>query len=64
MERKNSDLAGARTQDPLLKREMLYQLSYQILLRIILRLRVQIYYDLFIFQEEIDINLQMFLKKF
>ena len=24
------DLAGARTQDPLLKREMLYQLSYQI----------------------------------
>lgn len=25
-----SDLAGARTQDPLLKREMLYQLSYQI----------------------------------
>ena len=27
----NSDLAGARTQDPLLKREMLYQLSYQIL---------------------------------
>jgi hypothetical protein len=26
-----SDLAGVRTQDPLLKREMLYQLSYQIL---------------------------------
>ena len=25
-----SDLAGSRTQDPLLKREMLYQLSYQI----------------------------------
>ena len=25
-----SDLAGARTLDPLLKREMLYQLSYQI----------------------------------
>ena len=25
------DLAGARTQDPLLKREMLYQLSYQII---------------------------------
>ena len=25
-----SDLAGARTQDPLLKREMLYQLSYQV----------------------------------
>jgi hypothetical protein len=25
-----SDLAGVRTQDPLLKREMLYQLSYQI----------------------------------
>ncbi len=24
------DLAGARTQDPLLKREMLYQLSYQV----------------------------------
>ena len=24
------DLTGARTQDPLLKREMLYQLSYQI----------------------------------
>jgi hypothetical protein len=27
-----SDRAGARTQDPLLKREMLYQLSYQVLL--------------------------------
>ena len=27
---KKSDLAGARTQDPLLKREMLYQLSYQV----------------------------------
>ena len=27
-----SDLAGARTQDPLLKREMLYQLSYQVVL--------------------------------
>ena len=26
------DLAGARTQDPLLKREMLYQLSYQVFL--------------------------------
>tara|TARA_B110000483_G_scaffold235407_1_gene306893 strand:+ start:1881 stop:2009 length:129 start_codon:yes stop_codon:yes gene_type:complete len=26
----NCDLAGVRTQDPLLKREMLYQLSYQI----------------------------------
>src|SRR5699024_6488523 len=26
-----SDLAGARTQDPLLKREMLYRLSYQII---------------------------------
>jgi hypothetical protein len=25
------DLAGVRTQDPLLKREMLYQLSYQVL---------------------------------
>ena len=25
------DLAGARTQDPLLKREMLYQLSYQVI---------------------------------
>jgi|SaaInl59LU_5_DNA_1037362.scaffolds.fasta_scaffold17016_2 hypothetical protein len=25
-----SDRAGARTQDPLLKREMLYQLSYQV----------------------------------
>ena len=25
-----SDLAGSRTQDPLLKREMLYQLSYQV----------------------------------
>jgi hypothetical protein len=24
------DRAGARTQDPLLKREMLYQLSYQV----------------------------------
>ena len=24
------DLAGIRTQDPLLKREMLYQLSYQV----------------------------------
>ena len=28
--RLDSDLAGARTQDPLLKREMLYQLSYQV----------------------------------
>ena len=27
---RRSDLAGARTQDPLLKREMLYQLSYQV----------------------------------
>ncbi len=27
-----SDLAGARTQDPLLKREMLYQLSYQVII--------------------------------
>ena len=26
----NCDRAGARTQDPLLKREMLYQLSYQV----------------------------------
>ncbi len=26
----SGDLAGARTQDPLLKREMLYQLSYQV----------------------------------
>ncbi len=26
-----SDRAGARTQDPLLKREMLYQLSYQVI---------------------------------
>ena len=25
-----SDLTGARTQDPLLKREMLYQLSYRL----------------------------------
>ena len=25
------DLAGARTQDPLLKREMLYHLSYQVI---------------------------------
>ena len=32
------DLAGARTQDPLLKREMLYQLSYQVI-----KLIVQIY---------------------
>ncbi len=28
----NSDLAGARTQDHLLKREVLYQLSYQVIL--------------------------------
>ncbi len=26
----SGDLAGIRTQDPLLKREMLYQLSYQV----------------------------------
>ena len=26
------DRAGARTQDPLLKREMLYQLSYQVII--------------------------------
>ena len=31
--RENCDLAGARTQDPLLKREMLYQLSYQVFLK-------------------------------
>ena len=30
---RRSDLAGARTQDPLLKREMLYQLSYQIVIK-------------------------------
>ena len=29
------DLAGARTQDPLLKREMLYQLSYQVIISIL-----------------------------
>ncbi len=29
-----SDRAGARTQDPLLKREMLYQLSYQVIMSI------------------------------
>ena len=28
-----SDRAGARTQDPLLKREMLYQLSYQVVFK-------------------------------
>lgn len=28
------DLAGARTQDPLLKREMLYQLSYQVKMKL------------------------------
>ena len=39
------DLAGARTQDPLLKREMLYQLSYQVG-----QIRMQIYYHLFIIQ--------------
>ena len=33
------DLAGARTQDPLLKREMLYHLSYQVI-----KNRLQIYY--------------------
>ena len=32
------DRAGARTQDPLLKREMLYQLSYQVM--VILRLQI------------------------
>ena len=31
---KKSDRAGARTQDPLLKREMLYQLSYPVALRL------------------------------
>ena len=35
----SGDLAGARTQDPLLKREMLYQLSYQVLRA----MRLQIY---------------------
>ena len=54
---RKSDLAGARTQDPLLKREMLYQLSYQILLLEFLLMRVQIYYHLFTFQEQNDINL-------
>ena len=37
-----SDRAGARTQDPLLKREMLYQLSYPVIAYTFLRLRVQI----------------------
>ena len=37
------DRAGARTQDPLLKREMLYQLSYPVIFAFAyLRLRVQI----------------------
>ena len=31
----SGDLAGARTQDPLLKREMLYQLSYQVIMCLI-----------------------------
>jgi shikimate kinase len=39
MKRTFSDFAGARTQDPLLKREMLYQLSY----KVDCLLRVQIY---------------------
>ena len=41
------DRAGARTQDPLLKREMLYQLSYQVLycnayIKILTRIKVKI----------------------
>ncbi len=28
-----SDLAGARTRDPFIKSEMLYQLSYQVILK-------------------------------
>jgi hypothetical protein len=34
----SGDLAGARTQDPLLKREMLYQLSYQVIFVVCIRL--------------------------
>ena len=40
------DRAGARTQDPLLKREMLYQLSYQVNFLI----EMQIYYQSFKFE--------------
>ena len=39
------DRAGVRTQDPLLKREMLYQLSYQVI-----QMRRQIYDSLFLWQ--------------
>ncbi len=43
------DLAGIRTQDPLIKSQMLYQLSYQIFPTICIALRliaVQIYSDI------------------
>ncbi len=66
----SGDLAGARTQDPLLKREMLYQLSYQVLSSLwvsgpapavatpsALRRRVQIYYHYSIIPRVFRINL-------
>jgi hypothetical protein len=40
-----SDLAGVRTQDPLLKREMLYQLSYQIFRLRIANITVFLWYQ-------------------
>jgi hypothetical protein len=40
------DRAGARTQDPLLKREMLYQLSYQVIQSLIASANITPYFKL------------------
>ena len=61
---RRSDLAGARTQDPLLKREMLYQLSYQVVIKIkshrllmdCRARRVQIYYHYYYFSKRFSIK--------
>ena len=55
---KSSDLAGARTQDPIIKSDVLYQLSYQVIL--FPWMRVQIYKDLFILQAYFSLNLSFF----
>ncbi len=57
-----SDLTGARTQDPLLKREMLYQLSYQVIKKLnrICVKRLQIYNPIFINQAQLMINLEFY----
>ena len=41
---KKSELPGARTQNPRLKRPLLYRLSYAIMITLVCALRAQIYY--------------------